>query len=166
VSAHYCLACARDGAPGCPMTAPVVKGILDGLRPDDFGLTVTTLLACSRKEQLKQGWPYHLRPSESWCAYRGQLLCKTLGWYDSVTVRKYCFNNTSHHIIERLSKIVWGRHYVRPLLIIVYWYSHYRLFLSCASDYEGKKGEDNANLKASIKHCGKSSEAITYSSAG
>lgn len=97
MSAHYCLACARDGAPGCPMTAPVVKGILDGLRPDDFGLTVTTLLACSRKEQLKQGWPYHLRPSESWWAYRGQLLCKTLGWYDSVTVRKYCFNNTSHH---------------------------------------------------------------------
>jgi CRISPR/Cas system-associated exonuclease Cas4 (RecB family) len=74
VSASYCLDCARDGAPGCPMTAPVVKGILDGLRPDDFGLTVTTLLACPRKEQLKQEWPYHLRPSESWWAYRGQLM--------------------------------------------------------------------------------------------
>lgn len=50
----HCLECARGGAPGCPMTAPVVKGILDGLRPDDFGLTVTSLLACARKERLKQ----------------------------------------------------------------------------------------------------------------
>jgi len=74
VKAQECFECARSGAPGCPMTAPVIKGILDGLRPDDFGLTVTTLLGCPRKEQLKQEWPYRLRPSESWWAYRGQLM--------------------------------------------------------------------------------------------
>ena len=49
VTPTECLACARAGPlPGCPMSAPVVKGILDGLRPDDFGLTVTTLLGCAR----------------------------------------------------------------------------------------------------------------------
>lgn len=74
VSGPECLACARAGAPGCPMTAPVVKGILDGIRPDDFGLTVTTLLGCPRKERLKRVWPYRLKPSESWWAYRGQLM--------------------------------------------------------------------------------------------
>lgn len=75
VAPPACLACARRGAlPGCQMTAPVVKGILDGLRPDDFGLTVTTLLGCARKERLKQEVPYHLRPSETWWAYRGQLM--------------------------------------------------------------------------------------------
>jgi CRISPR/Cas system-associated exonuclease Cas4 (RecB family) len=56
------------------MTAPVVKGILDGLRPDDFGMTVSTLLSCPRKVQLMQEWPYYLKPSESWWAYRGQLM--------------------------------------------------------------------------------------------
>ncbi|MBN1667683.1 MAG: hypothetical protein JW862_11365 [Anaerolineales bacterium] len=70
-----CLACARSGPlPGCPMTAPVIKGILDGLRPDDFGLTVTTLLGCARKSRLKKDFEYFSRPRELWWAYRGQLL--------------------------------------------------------------------------------------------
>ena len=70
-----CLACARSGAlPGCPMTAPVVKGILANMRPDDFGVTITTLLGCPRKFQLKQEVDYNLRPSEMWWAYRGQLM--------------------------------------------------------------------------------------------
>ncbi len=65
VSALHWLCRARSGAPGCPMTTPVVKGILAGLRSDDFRLTVTSLLSCPRKEQPKQEWPFHLRPSES-----------------------------------------------------------------------------------------------------
>lgn len=70
-----CLACARRGPlPGCPMCAPVLKGILDGLRPDDFGLTVTTLLGCVRKQRLKLAYDYHARPRELWWAYRGQLM--------------------------------------------------------------------------------------------
>jgi hypothetical protein len=74
VTPQHCLECARGGAPGCTMTAPVVKGILDGLRPDDFGVTVTTLLGCPRKARLMQAWPYFLKPYESWWAYRGQLM--------------------------------------------------------------------------------------------
>jgi hypothetical protein len=70
-----CLQCARGGAlPNCPMTAPVISGIIAGLRPDDFGITVTTLLGCLRKHRLKQSEDYWLRPSESWWAYRGQLM--------------------------------------------------------------------------------------------
>jgi hypothetical protein len=70
-----CLACARNGALlGCAMTAPVVKGILANLRPDDFGITATTLIGCPRKFLLKQKWGYNLRPSEMWWAYRGQLM--------------------------------------------------------------------------------------------
>jgi hypothetical protein len=70
-----CLGCARGGAlPNCPMTAPVISGIIAGLRPDDFELTVTTLLGCLRKHRLKQSEDYWLRPSESWWAYRGQLM--------------------------------------------------------------------------------------------
>jgi hypothetical protein len=75
VTPAKCLACARAGPlPGCPMSAPVVKGILDGLRPDDFGLTVTTLLGCARKARLKLSHDYRARPRELWWAYRGQLL--------------------------------------------------------------------------------------------
>lgn len=74
VSPVECLACARSGAPGCTMTAPVIKGILNNLRPDDFGLTVTTLLGCARKTRLKLEQPYWLKPSELWWSYRGQLM--------------------------------------------------------------------------------------------
>jgi hypothetical protein len=75
VAPQTCLACARNGAlGGCPMTAPVIKGILANLRPDNFGITITTLLGCPRKFQLKQEWDYNLRPSELWWAYRGQLM--------------------------------------------------------------------------------------------
>lgn len=75
VATEQCLTCARAGAlAGCPMTAPVIKGILSNLRPDNFGLTVTTLLGCPRKERLKQLHSYWLKPTELWWAYRGQLM--------------------------------------------------------------------------------------------
>jgi hypothetical protein len=90
-----CLACARKGAlPGCPMTAPVVKGILANMRPDDFGVTITTLLGCPRKFQLKQEWDYSLRPSELWWTYRGQLMHDVSARYaqgdpDAVVEQRY-----------------------------------------------------------------------------
>jgi hypothetical protein len=75
VSASECQACARRGAlPGCSLTAPVVRGMVNGLRPETFGLTVTTLLGCPRRRRLQQTEPYTLRPSELWWAYRGQLM--------------------------------------------------------------------------------------------
>ena len=70
-----CLACARRGAlSGCHQTAPVIAGIVRGLRPADFGLTVTTLIGCLRKARLMQTEPYWLKPSESYWSYRGQLM--------------------------------------------------------------------------------------------
>ena len=70
-----CLACARSVAlPGCHQTAPVITGIIRGLRPDDFGLTVTTLIGCLRKWRLMKDTAYWLRPAQSYWAYRGQLL--------------------------------------------------------------------------------------------
>ena len=78
-----CLACARSGAlPGCHQTAPVIAGIVRGLRPDDpaallragFGLTVTTLIGCVRKARLMRETPYWLKPAQSYWAYRGTLM--------------------------------------------------------------------------------------------
>jgi CRISPR/Cas system-associated exonuclease Cas4 (RecB family) len=90
VDVPACLACARAGAlPGCHQTAPVIAGIVRGLRPDDLpipnapperwwaagrGLTVTTLIGCLRKARLMQREPYWLKPSESYWAYRGALM--------------------------------------------------------------------------------------------
>ena len=75
VTIEACLACARSGAlPGCHQTAPVIAGIIRGLRPDDFGLTVTTLIGCARKARLMRETPYWLKPSESYWAYRGAMM--------------------------------------------------------------------------------------------
>ena len=76
-----CLACARAGAvANCPMSAPVIEGILANLRTDhlrdtgDWGLTITTLLGCPRKTRLKYERDYWLKPGELWWSYRGQLM--------------------------------------------------------------------------------------------
>lgn len=70
-----CLACARSGAlPGCHQTAPVIAGIVRGLRPDDFGLTVTTLIGCVRKARLMREVSYWLKQAQSYWAYRGTLM--------------------------------------------------------------------------------------------
>jgi hypothetical protein len=70
-----CLACARAGAKGgCHMTAPIIRGILEGMRSDDFGPTVTSLLYCPRKAWLRKLCRYWVKPSEAWWSYRGQLL--------------------------------------------------------------------------------------------
>ena len=83
-----CLACARQGAlPGCHQTAPVIAGILRGLRPDDpaaalqagLGLTVTTLISCVRKARLMRNTTYWLKPAHAYWAYRGQLMRATRG---------------------------------------------------------------------------------------
>lgn len=75
VAPDACLACARNGAqPGCHLTAPVINGIRRNLRPDDFGLTITTLLGCPRKQRLMQTHAYWIKPSEAWWSYRGQLM--------------------------------------------------------------------------------------------
>jgi len=75
VAPAACLSCARAGAKGgCAMTGPVVKGIIDARRPDDFEVTVTTLLSCPRKYFLKQQADYVEKPSSLWWAYRGQLM--------------------------------------------------------------------------------------------
>ncbi len=75
VTIEACLACARAGAlPGCHQTAPVIAGIVHGLRPDDFGLTVTTLIGCARKARLMHESPYWLKPAQSYWAFRGQIV--------------------------------------------------------------------------------------------
>ncbi len=83
VTIDACLACARSGAlPGCHQTAPVIAGIVRGLRPDDpaallkagFGLTVTTLIGCVRKARLMRDTAYWLKPAHSYWAYRGTLM--------------------------------------------------------------------------------------------
>lgn len=84
VAPNACLACARTGAlPGCQMTDPVIRGILDNMRPDEpealvaagYGvLTITTLLSCPRKWRLKIECDYAEKPSSLWWAFRGQLV--------------------------------------------------------------------------------------------
>ena len=75
VTIEACLACARAGAlPGCHQTAPVIAGIVRGLRPDDFGLTVTTLIGCARKVRLMHESRYWLKPAQSYWAFRGQIV--------------------------------------------------------------------------------------------
>lgn len=75
VTIEACLSCAQDGGlPGCHQTAPVIAGIVRGLRPDSMGFTVTTLIGCIRKARLMRETPYWLKPSESYWAYRGQLM--------------------------------------------------------------------------------------------
>jgi len=80
--ATACVNCAAQGAlAGCQMTAPVVWGIAENLRPDDFGLSVTALIGCPRKFALKRAQPYWLSPAQSWWALRGTLMHQVIAQY-------------------------------------------------------------------------------------
>lgn len=86
VDLNTCLACARSGSlPGCHQTAPVIAGIVRGLRPADFGWTMTTLIGCVRKARLMRTEPYWLKPAQSYWAFRGQLLHGVAALYATET---------------------------------------------------------------------------------
>jgi hypothetical protein len=91
-----CLACARKGAPGCPMFPAAIEAIINSMRPQDhamrkaaqvggadFAISVTELVYCPRKHILAQDYPYYERPSAYWRMLRGtgihELLSKAGG---------------------------------------------------------------------------------------
>jgi hypothetical protein len=67
------------------MTAPVINGIVQNMRPDDFGLTATTVLGCARKWRLKIEYPYALEPSSAYWLFRGQVFHDLVERYTHVT---------------------------------------------------------------------------------
>jgi len=86
VDPQSCWQCAQKGAlPGCHMTAPVINGIVQNMRPDDFGLTATTVLGCARKWRLKIEYPYALEPSSAYWLFRGQVFHDLVEGYTHVT---------------------------------------------------------------------------------
>ena len=78
-----CLACAQNGAPGCPMTPALVERIVSGIRPlhfsqghadaagAKFGVSVTELLGCPRRYRLVREYPYYELPTSLAAAQRG-----------------------------------------------------------------------------------------------
>ena len=79
-----CLACARKGAPGCPMFPAAIESIIDSMRPQDhamqkaaqiggadFAISVTELVYCPRKYLLQRQFPYYERPTAYWRMLRG-----------------------------------------------------------------------------------------------
>jgi hypothetical protein len=78
-----CLACAQEGAPGCPMTPALIERIAAGIRPlhfsqdhaavnsAQFGISVTELLGCPRRFRLVREHPYYEKPTALANAQRG-----------------------------------------------------------------------------------------------
>lgn len=83
VSFQGCLACAKQGAPNCPMVPAVVHVAINSIRDPqyaqkmaeeagaDVGYSVTELLNCSRQMRLKQEVPYYEKPSGFYRMNRG-----------------------------------------------------------------------------------------------
>ena len=88
-----CLACAKNGAPGCSMTPALVERIRDGIRPHDFaqrmaeereadfGLSVTELIYCPRKFRLSKTYPYIEKPTALYRMMRGSGVHADLAQY-------------------------------------------------------------------------------------
>jgi hypothetical protein len=83
VSVQDCLACAQNGAPGCPMTPALVERIAEGVRPlhfsknfatrsgADFGISVTELIGCPRRFRLVREHAYFEKPTSMARTQRG-----------------------------------------------------------------------------------------------
>lgn len=95
VSFQGCLACAKQGAPNCPMVPAVVHVAMNSIRDPryaqkmaeesgaDIGYSVTELLNCSRQMRLKQEVPYYEKPSGFYRMNRGTGYHHLLSGYDA-----------------------------------------------------------------------------------
>ncbi|MGB8213551.1 MAG: hypothetical protein WCE68_08335 [Anaerolineales bacterium] len=96
-----CLACAQNGAPGCPMTPALVERIITGIRPlqfsqghatalgAQFGISVTELIGCPRRFRLVREYPYHERPTSLSAAHRGTARHADLALYGGPGLKEF-----------------------------------------------------------------------------
>lgn len=75
VTFQECLACAKRGAPGCPMVPAIIHDIASSIRSPEYandlaikagaevGFSATELLGCPRQYRLKKRHPYWEKPS-------------------------------------------------------------------------------------------------------
>lgn len=94
VSFQECLACARKGAPGCPMVPAVIHVAMNSTRDPqyaqkmaeqagaEFGFSVTELLNCPRQLRLKAEVPYYEKPTAFYRMNRGTGYHNLLSQYD------------------------------------------------------------------------------------
>jgi len=93
IAPQDCLACAQNGAPGCPMTPALVERIVAGIRPihfsqgyadaagAQFGISVTEVISCPRRFRLVRDYPYYERPTSLAAAHRGSARHSDLALY-------------------------------------------------------------------------------------
>jgi CRISPR/Cas system-associated exonuclease Cas4 (RecB family) len=94
VATSECLACAENGAPGCPTTAAYIHTIISDPRPHDFsqrlakvheadfGISVTELIYCPRKFRLKMEHSWTEKPSDFYARVLGTAFHAALEGYE------------------------------------------------------------------------------------
>jgi len=94
VSFQGCLACAKKGAPDCPMVPAAIHVAMNSIRSPQYaqrmaeetgaeiGYSVTELLSCSRQMRLKKEVPYYEKPSGFYRMNRGTGYHQLLSQYD------------------------------------------------------------------------------------
>ncbi len=94
VSFQECLACARQGAPGCSMVPAVIHAAVNNIRDPQYaqkmaeqagaeiGFSVTELLSCTRQTRLKAEVAYYEKPSGFYRMNRGTGYHNLLKQYD------------------------------------------------------------------------------------
>ncbi|MFZ5884002.1 MAG: hypothetical protein ACOYYI_09510 [Chloroflexota bacterium] len=94
VSFDQCLACARKGAPDCPMVPAAIHAAIHSIRDPQYaqkmaeeagakiGFSVTELLNCPRQTRLKMEVPFYEKPSAFYRMNRGTGYHHLLSRYD------------------------------------------------------------------------------------
>lgn len=101
IAPHDCLACAQNGAPGCPMTPALVERIMADIRPlhfsqdhaaaagAQFGISVTEVIGCPRRFRLMREYPYYARPTSLAAAQRGTARHVDLALYSGPGLKEF-----------------------------------------------------------------------------
>lgn len=73
VSFEECLSHAASHPDECPFTYPILLGMVNNIRGEVEGISVTSMLNCLRKVVLEQRRDIYLDPAQLYFAFRGQL---------------------------------------------------------------------------------------------
>jgi len=112
VSFSACLERARTHPDDCPFVYPILQGMVNGIRGEVEGISVTSLLTCLRKVVLEKRHDVYVDPKQLFYAFRGQMFhaIAALAQPDGCVVEQRFSRPIAGLTISGQPDLIWPQH--------------------------------------------------------
>jgi CRISPR/Cas system-associated exonuclease Cas4 (RecB family) len=107
-----CLERSRTHPDDCPFVYPILQGMVNGIRGEVEGISVTSLLTCLRKVVLERRHDVYLDPKQLFYAFRGQMFhaIAELAQPDGCIAEQRFARQIAGLTISGQPDLIWPRH--------------------------------------------------------